>query len=384
MHKRKFRLILSAVLYSLFIPAVMIGQQTVSVIPYELLGGKMIVNIQINNKTERIIFDTGAEKSALTNKFVKSRPMPVLDSIQIRDVNNRLRYFAQSRIDSISTCDNQIMVKNLYTSVVDGETFMECFDAIGLLGSDFLVSANLICIIDGKTRTITLTSAEKRVGESLRYAHNFVVEGFMPRIEMAVNGEPVIALFDSGCPSFLQINKREFNRLDSMSLIKTIDVGGGRTTLGVGGGSTKDVVKAGIDNFRIGLAKFSNVVAITNTSLHPLLGMGILNYGKVVIDYPRRLFYYIPFSNETVTLGHTSRKFELKVLMDGKLRVATVWSEMADVLSTDDLVTHINGKPTATYDYCASLTKGLEELKGKGPFLLTIQTKEGKEVEVEF
>ncbi len=373
-------LALSFILYGL-LPTTVIAQSIVSVIPYELFGRKMIINMRVKDKTERFIFDTGAEKSAITSNYFEASSLPILDSINLRDSNSNSQLYKQTKLDAIATTDNKITFNNVPVSVIDGST-LECFNVAGLLGSDLLTS--LICTIDPKEKTITLTSAEKRSSESLRYAHSFQGPNYMPVIEGMVNGEPINMLFDTGCSAFLLLSKSQHSRLDSLSAIKTIDFGSGSGSIGIGGlVIDNSIKKIGIRDFRIGLAKFSNLVLTTSGSQNTLLGMAILNYGKIVIDYPRRLFYYIPFSNETVKLGYTPRKFDIKVL-DGKLVVATVWSEMENVLSTNDLITHINGKPTGTYDFCDSFINGIEDLKVKTPIMMTIMTKEGKQIEIEY
>lgn len=380
MNRRKSILVLGVVFYSLFASA-LLAQSVVSVIPYELLSRKMIVNVRVNDKMERFILDTGAEKSVITDDYFEANGLEVVDSITLVDSNSRKNFYRQTKIGMISTPDNNIQFKDVHLSVIDGKAF-ECFNISGLLGSDLL--ANLICTIDPKEKTLTLTSAEKRSPESLRYAHPFKGENYMPIIEVMVNGEPLNVLFDSGAAPFLSLNQAAYSRLDSLSVIKKIDVRGGSANIGIGGMVVShSIVKFGIKDFRIGLGKFSNLVQTTSNSRNVLLGMAILDYGRVVIDYPRKLFYYIPFSKDTVILPYRPRKFDVRVL-DGKLAVATVWSEMKDILTRDDLITHINGKPTGTYDFCESLLYGIEDLRVKPPVLMTIMTKEGKEVEVEY
>lgn len=80
-------------------------------------------------------------------------------------------------------------------------------------------------------------------------------------------------------------------------------------------------------------------------------------------------------------MKYIPQKFDITVI-NSKLAVGTVWGETAKMLSTGDIITHINGKPTGTYDFCTTLINGIEDVKIKGPIEFTIMTKEGKEVKI--
>ena len=67
-------------------------------------------------------------------------------------------------------------------------------------------------------------------------------------------------------------------------------------------------------------------------------------------------------------------------MKDGDLVVSTVWTAMKGLVEVGDLVTHINGKPTGTYDFCESIINGIPELKAKKKTKLTIRTEDGEKV----
>lgn len=358
------------------------AQNVVSVIPYELMSKKMIVKLQVNGKMERFILDTGAELSMFTESFFNANNFQITDSISVSDANNRTFYQKLTVAKEIITPDKKVSFENVRMSLFKGR-MLECFDVAGIIGSDLL--SKYICIFDSKKQTLTLTSTEKRSPESLRYSHRFVDKGVLPKISLMIAGSPVSVLFDTGAPSFIMLNRDVFNHLDSIHALQVIDKGSGATNTGFGGTQLNDdASKIKIDDLRIGLAKFSNLVETAHFVRTSLLGIDVLDYGKVVIDYSRELFYYIPFTNNVVELPYTPRMFEVELNYDGLLSVSVVWSKMEGLLSKGDLITHINGKPTKKYEICDGIKKGINTLIGKNPKVMTIKTKEGKVLEVAY
>lgn len=358
------------------------SQQIKSVMPYKMLGGKMIVKMNIEGKAEDFIFDTGSEVTLLTTAFCQSNSLVISDSLKITDANNNSSYFKQTNIDVLATTDNKIKFNNVNPIVVDGKEMFDCYNVVGLIGCD-LFGNNLICTIDSKEKTITLTSADKKSPESLRYVHNFKSNKNLPIIELLINGKSLNVLFDTGAGGFLLLKNSDFSNLESLSALEVLSTGSGERTMSVSGiEENHDQKRVKMEDMRLGLAKFKDVVATTGEAPFSLFGVKSIDYGKVVIDFPRRLFYYIPFTNVPVTPDYTLRDFDIQV-EDGKLVVANVWSELASVISPGDPITHIDGKETGIYDFCESITIGIEELKNKKS-RLTILTKENKSVELDF
>ena len=135
----------------------------------------------------------------------------------------------------------------------------------------------------------------------------------------------------------------------------------------------------GSGSFAISAAKIDpRLKAIaTHTDKHPytLLGVKLLQYGKVTIDYPRGRFYFEAFQPDN-EINNQCNNFDLTV-KDGDLYVSTVWSSTKGKIEVGDKVIKINGKPTKKYDFCESILNGIPELKEKKQTKLTIETASG-------
>ena len=74
----------------LLLSALTVGAQQVrSVIPYRMVGGKMIVDMQMNGETRSFVFDTGAGKTSLTGEVCDELGLATVDSMRITDVNSK-------------------------------------------------------------------------------------------------------------------------------------------------------------------------------------------------------------------------------------------------------------------------------------------------------
>ena len=128
----------------------------------------------------------------------------------------------------------------------------------------------------------------------------------------------------------------------------------------------------------VGSTKFKNVSSETSTPPFTLLGVRLLDYGKVTLDYPRARFYFEAYELENdLESKHYNVALRVK---DGELFVSTVWSAMKGIVEVGDKVTKINGKPTGKYDFCESIINGIPELKAKKKTKLTIRTRQGEKV----
>ncbi len=364
-----------------FTPGISFAQSTTAVIPYELSAGKMIIKMYLNESEESFIFDTGASKTSLSTDYCRSNNYVAIDSTLINDATSNTAYYKMTRIASLLTPDTIIRFTSIPTLIMPEPSPLRCLNVVGIIGSDIL--QNLICTIDSKNKTIILTTAEKLSTESLRYSNRFVSGSNMPIFTFFLNGVETTALFDTGSPSFMALRGKDFDTLKKLNAVKILKEGIGSKSVGLSGKLES------INNFlvyfkdmRVGPAKFSNVIAETSNTPFTLLGTSFLSFAKVVIDYPRKLIYYLPHTNESMTPVYKTTNFGITV-KERKLVVTHIWKNLEGVLSEGDLITHINGVETGNYDFC-DLYTGLKEFKVPGKKMLTIRTKEGKSIDIEY
>ena len=314
---------------------------------------------------------------ALTGELCNELNIPVVDSVKITDVNGKEVGLPRVVVSSLLTLDGQINFSGVPAMKLATPSPFECFHADGLIGSDLL--ARTMVEIDGKAKTITITSAEKASRVSLRKMLPFVKAG-MPIIALQAGmGNDIICLFDTGCPSFFSLKESDFDRLKTAGAFQILAEGYGEGSIGVAGMAMADTsLRVQFPLLSVGGTKFQNVTSETSTPPFTLLGVKLLDYGKVTLDYPRARFYFEAYEPE-YDLASKHYNVALRV-KDGELIISTVWTSMKGVVEVGDKVTKINGKPVGMYDFCESIINGIPELKAKKKTKLTVQTKRGEKV----
>lgn len=352
------------------------AQKYKTVLPYRMVGGKMIVDLVMNGTSRSFIFDTGG-RTALTGEICEELGLTVVDSLVVTDVNSKKAAYPLVSIESLMTPDQKINFKHVSAMKLAKPSPFECFHTDGLIGSDLLVRT--IVEIDGKNKTITITSAENPSTVSLRKMLPFTKSGMPIILLQAGAGNNITALFDTGCPSFFSLKVSDYETLKTTGAFQVLSEGYGEGSIGVAGMAEADIShRVCLPVLSVGGTKFQNVTSETSTPPFTLLGVKLLDYGKVTLDYPRACFYFE--ANEAVNdLSSKHYNVALRV-KDGELIISTVWSAMKGVVEVGDKVTRINGKPVRMYDFCESIVNGIPELKGKKKTRLTVQTKQGEKV----
>ena len=352
------------------------AQKYKTVLPYRMVGGKMIVDLVMNGTSRSFIFDTGG-RTALTGEICEELGLTVVDSLVVTDVNSKKAAYPLVSIESLMTPDQKINFKHVSAMKLAKPSPFECFHTDGLIGSDLLVRT--IVEIDGKNKTITITSAENPSTVSLRKMLPFTKSGMPIILLQAGAGNNITALFDTGCPSFFSLKVSDYETLKTTGAFQVLSEGYGEGSIGVAGMAETDIShRVCLPVLSVGGTKFQNVTSETSTPPFTLLGVKLLDYGKVTLDYPRARFYFE--ANEAVNdLSSKHYNVALRV-KDWELIISTVWSAMKGVVEVWDKVTRINGKPVRMYDFCESIVNGIPELKGKKKTRLTVQTKQGEKV----
>ena len=96
----KIRYILGLILFLLVAP--LSAQQVKSVIPYRMVGGKMLVDMNVNGQVRSFIFDTGGQ-TALTGELCEELNIAVVDSVNVTDVNGKEIGLPRVAINSLLT-----------------------------------------------------------------------------------------------------------------------------------------------------------------------------------------------------------------------------------------------------------------------------------------
>lgn len=356
------------------------AQQHRAELPYRMVANKIIVDINIEGKTFPFVFDTGGT-TALIDSLCDALNLKHEGAIDIRDVTGSKLTYQKAFVKEVNLPGSDITFHDYAFMALPTPSSVQHFGAVGLLGSDLW--QNYIVHFDTERKVIVISSPDTPVAIEAKYQTPFTANsGWYPVMSLAFGDRKIDATFDSGAYGLLSLKEDDYYYLYSWNQTKLLERGFGRGPSGVGGNAvvvprmeTKRVLVAPI---QIGAATLEHVITEElTTATRTLIGVQLLKYGEVTIDYSRRMFYFVPFRNPTQA-EQTFSNIAFNIT-DGQLCVSTIWgTDLRTKIRVGAPVTRINGKPTGEYDMRSILLHGLPETTGKRKNELTIKTKNGQ------
>lgn len=347
----------------------LLAQGTKIVWPYEMIAGKMLVEVELNGTKMKAMFDTGAAKNTISDHVLNQFGLKVTSSQLVTDANNNKQEYKKTRIDTIAIPGTKLVFTKFEALIVKKSPY-DCYGTDLLIGSEMF--ANLVVEIDDKAKTITLTGAGQQPQIALRNSTEFLGENYMPVVGVTMDGMTMLSLFDTGYGGFFKFKKDDY--LKNKSSFNTIAEAISEGSVGISGkaaAATSHRVLLKRMNFTVG--KFLDVVVETGAAPMSLIGTKMLQYGKVTIDYPRRRLYFEPYEKEVI-MPQPLNDFAFTI-KEGKMVLSTVWSTTKDGITNGDVVTHINGKKVPEFDFCDCILNGVPQLREKKESTLTINGK---------
>ena len=191
-------------------------------------------------------------------------------------------------------------------------------------------------------------------------------------------------LFDTGASDLLLLSSSDYEVLKNQVRNTKVAEAIGVNMVGISGvGQPVEIDKVVVDEMNFLDKKFVNVGSITINMGMSIVGVDILQYGKVVIDYMRNRFYFFPYDEAIVDAGGAPKTWNVGILpVKGHFEVTTVWDSLKDELAFGDEVVNINGKNLA--DVAQSQLEVdaiLDAIQEDTAYIIVL--KEGKEKKVE-
>lgn len=330
-------------------------------VSYELVHGKMIVRATVNGRSGRFIMDTGG-RNLLTSDSVEHYGVKILASESVGDVNGAGASMLKGVVPSLSV-GPRIALENAPFLVTAPNNFFSKLGVAGLLGGEAF--ANACVIIDSRSRQLVITYPYRPKGVSRNDGLRMRMgQNFHSIVGIDIGGRTIDALFDTGAEDFLSLSDADFRALDD-SGVRVVARGHGFYNVGiagVGGVKGDSVYKLTIPFVKVGGKDFANVGALTINRSHTLLGLQLTEYGRVMVDYPRGLFFFFPFDDGATDISVQTMAWNVKILPIGKQFEVTATVGEID-LRAGERVWSINGVSLDD----APLDEGyIDELMNKG------------------
>ena len=360
-------------------------------IPYQNVAGKMQVKVSVGGVEGTFIFDTGAPV-CLTHSFAQKVNLTKIQEMKFVDSNGQ--EFTQDlyMLDALKVSDTEftkvhaLKVSDTEFTKVQAVVFEEG-NMIEQMGIDGVLGYTLfgshIVELDAANQEIIISDMEERFPLKAEYASRMLSADYTPMIEWKVGG--VVAdtvLFDSGAAGFWDVSETKYMQLKKQGLVEQLSRGEGIISFGAAGLEESTVryrLKAG--EVGIGAARFRNVTAETTTGMSRV-GTDLLYYGKVVMDYRKRLFYFIPNQPDAVPdMYRKTWNVEITVMGD-YLTAGFIWESAAKDLSGGERIVAVNGKRFDKVDMYEAMTTNLVNLTGDEATITVLDKQTGKERDV--
>ena len=351
-------------------------------IPYEFVYNKIIIPVTVNGVKTKYIVDTGG-RTGTTYDIALEMQATAAGYMRVSDVNGQGQNYQEADVSNVSI-GNSYQIKKMRTMVLPKDPFFTDLGVAGILGGDAFAqsvvtfdSRNKIMVINYPYRPerLKLTDGIPLLDET-EY-HSFVT---------VKQGEQTMKiLFDTGAEGFLLYSMQDYNRLADISDIKEINHGHGIVSAGLTGlGNPVEIKMLNIPSMCIINKEFTNIGSTTSMMNETIVGVDLLKYGKVIIDYMRRRFYFLPFEEGKIDMGGAPAFWNVNILpRNERFEITTIWDSMKDKVAFGDEVINING--TSLKD-CPMSQMAVEEIMnaipGDNGYIIIKKDNQEKRIEI--
>lgn len=348
-----------------------------TVIDYQNIRGKVIVNATIANNSYRFILDTGAP-TMITKKVFDQLGLTTTSHLPIKDGNNRPDSLIASQLREITL--GGIVFNDVPVLVANDPLLFDCHKVDGFIGSNLL--RNSIISISPKEMKLTLTDQVEKLMLNQRHAADLVLNKSQssPYISVRLKNKKSAAamvLFDTGMEGLYDVALEHYRLLEKGNIFKVSGKSNGNSTLSLNGAGTDTLqYRLHLAELQINSAVFRNVNAQTTASGNSRIGSELLDYGKVTVDYLNKKFYFEPLQ----TINDAAKdQFPLAMtIKENKLVVGIVWQDsLMGKVKIGDQILRVDDKDYSKFDTCEFIN-GKSIFEGKEQVTLTIVDANGE------
>lgn len=353
------------------------------VIPYQTEIGKIILPVTINDKTYRFLLDTGAP-NLFSPELLKELNIKEGDSINVYDANNqdqKMKFVVvpQVKIGNLIFENQSGLIYNF-----EKHNLLRCYKIDGFIGSNLL--RNSIIKINDANKTIIITNKIKSLNIDKKPINmKLLGNQKSPYVELKFEGKNKkkasdMVLVDTGMDGLYDMSKRAYMIFEKSKIFEALYSATGIGSSGLfGAGNSNEQKLLEIETANLNQQIIKNIMVSTTTDDNSRIGLDILKFGEITLDFLNKKFYFE--STKTIDVKEKTPKFYTSVQND-KVVIGLVWDEkLKTLMNTGDEVISVDQIDIANISLCDFL-KLKKEWKNKDSYILKIKNKEGKYSEI--
>lgn len=340
----KYSIVLVLIICTSTINAQVNYQRICDTIPYRLMSDKIIIPVTVQDTVVDFILDTGGQTGVTHNFGVRCKAM-IKGQRPVGDFSGKSLSYIESELFDVKL-SKSYGLKTLKTLIFPSNGFFRHLGVVGILGSDAF--SQCVLTIDSKNKIIIINYPYRP--HRLKIDQGYVMNQSQmshPILKTKFGTETIDVLFDTGAHGFLMLSEKDYIRIKEKEEIATLDTFFGIDGVGIGGlGSPREIKKVMVPDINYAGVIFKNTESILTQNNTTIIGLDFIYHGRVVIDYMRGVFYFMPYKNGIVEDIKINKHWDVSVLPGDNNRfiVSQVWSSMKDKVTYGEEVVNINGK----------------------------------------
>ena len=353
-------------------------------IPYEFVHDKIIIPVTVNGVRVKYIIDTGGQTGTVRNVAVDMGATSTGAARSVSDVNSLGQTFETGILRDIELSSNYKLAK-LETMIFPANGFFTDLGVAGILGGDAF--AESVITFDARARIMIINYPYRPLGLKITegtamypgQAHHSIVD-------VDFGGVAKRVLFDTGASGFLLLSSGDYADLKDRVKNEKAGHAFGVGSVGIGGLNLDKPIE--LDKVSIGEMdflgkKFTGIGSVTINMGTSIIGVDMLQHGKVIIDYMRDRFYFFPYDDTVRDMGGAPRIWEVGILpVKGHFEITTLWDSAKGKLELGDRVVNINGNDLSGVKQSQlEIDAMMDAIEGDTAYIVIL--KDGKERKVE-
>ncbi len=264
-----------------------------TVIPFDLIEGKIILNVTIKNDQHNFIFDSGAFtfiSSELKDKINAQKSNIIFEAIDANNAKSKMDVFT---INSLKVADLNIKNVNFSFADIGWTSSRACKKISGILGANMMKGK--IWQIDFKNKILTVSEKIENASSAGLVTIPFTEENFtgVPKIEVKIRGQVLDYVFDTGSGMSFSLNQQSYNKIKDNDFL-TFEGLLAQSLNSISKGERHvDVMEVQLGNANIGSQIIDSSLEATN-----LLGTKFMENYLVILDCIHKKIILQPNGNK--------------------------------------------------------------------------------------
>lgn len=264
-----------------------------TVIPFELIEGKIVLKVTIKNDQHHFIFDTGAFtiiSDELKDKINAKKSDIIFEAIDANNAKSKMDVFT---INTLKIADLNIKNVNFSFADISWISSRACKKISGILGANMM--KDRVWQIDFKNKTLTVSDKIENASSSGLVEIPFTEGNFtsVPKIEVNIRGHILDYIFDTGSGMSFSLNQQSYNKIKDNNFLVFEGLLAQSLNSISKGERQVDLMEVQLGNVNVGNQIIDSSLEATN-----LLGTKFMEDYLVVLDCINKKIILYPNGNQ--------------------------------------------------------------------------------------